>query len=96
MIIRDITIQVFSGRYNFIVRIGGEVYEMNADANKPNGVNMYLGTWEMYRNNLTCSEKYELPLSGDLPMGLVKGIMKRFMDYIDLMGEEMKSEMQAG
>ena len=40
----ELFITVYDDKYNYMVVIGTDVYEMSTDAHAPNGVNMYSGT----------------------------------------------------
>jgi hypothetical protein len=56
---------------DYIVVIGRHVFEMSADANMPNGVNIYLGT-------LSSGEYYGKPIpKSKVPKGVLKGIQER-------------------
>jgi hypothetical protein len=60
---------------NYIITIDNSVFEMNANANQPNGLNMYCGE-ELQLNS---SQLKELQL-GDLPKGTLIGIIRRLQE----------------
>ncbi len=57
----------------YLVRIGNDVFEMNQNANLPNGVNMYFGDWKECEeyckgNKLTGEDR--------IPVGIIEAIAK--------------------
>jgi rRNA pseudouridine-1189 N-methylase Emg1 (Nep1/Mra1 family) len=59
---------------NYIITIDKSVFEMNNDANMPNGLNMYCGEILQLNSN----QLKELQL-GDLPKGTLIGIINRLL-----------------
>ncbi len=67
-------VKVYEGKYNFLVTIGDDVFEMSSNAAAPNGVNMYAG--ELSEYNL--DGDIEIPLA-DCNEGLKRGIVRRIV-----------------
>jgi len=65
--------KVYQNELGFIVVIGEDVFEMNRDANAPNGVNLYLGTTKEL-NKKVFGKRIALR---DLPEGVLEGIKIR-------------------
>ena len=40
----ELFVTVYDSKYNYLVVIANDVYEMNSEAHAPNGVNIYSGT----------------------------------------------------
>jgi len=72
-------IKVFQGEFDFVVRLGNEMFEMSQDANMPNGVNIYLGRVEQ----IETKDMKEIQL-GDCPKGLLLGIIRRLLQTLDI------------
>ena len=66
-------VKAYQNKFGFIVVIGEDVFEMNRDANAPNGVNLYLGTIKEL-NKKIFGKRIALR---DLPGGVLEGIKIR-------------------
>jgi len=65
-------VKVYKAKYNFLVTIGNDVFEMSTNASMPNGVNMYAGELNEY----TIEPKTEIPLA-DASDGMKLAIVQR-------------------
>jgi len=66
-------VKAYQNELGFIIVIGEDVFEMNRDANVPNGVNLYLGTTKEL-NKKVFGKRIALR---DLPEGVLEGIKIR-------------------
>ena len=66
----------------YTVLIHEDFYEMSADANMPNGVNLYFGREEGISNGVFLTDKKEIML-GDLPKGTLIGIVRRLQNTLE-------------
>lgn len=80
-------VKVYKGKYNNLVTIGKDIYEMSSNANAPNGVNIYLGAakdWIVITDRNTANDK-EIPLtevSDSMKMAIVGRIEFGF-NFVD-------------
>ena len=56
----ELFVTVYDSKYNYMVVIGTDVYEMSSNAHAPNGVNIYSGT--LADHNFSEGDK-KIPLS---------------------------------
>lgn len=64
-------VRVYKQRHGFIVRIGDDVFEMNHEADRPNGVNTHIGDFKEFT-----FPKKQLAL-GEIPEVILKAIAQR-------------------
>lgn len=62
----NIFVKIYKSKYNHLVTIGTDVYEMSTDAHAPNGVNMYCGE----------VEEYDIDPANEIPLSDVSDSMK--------------------
>ena len=57
-------VKIYKCKYNHLVTIGNDIYEMSSDAHAPNGVNIYMGDANACSYDLmTDADGKEMPLS---------------------------------
>jgi len=68
--------EVYGGDPTYLVRVNDDVYEMNDRCSQANGVNMYAGTWDEWRESATEQGRVEA-----VPCELIKGWLSRSPVY---------------
>jgi len=64
--------EVFGKNPTYLVRVNNDVYEMNEHCNLPNGVNMYVGTWDEWKEHCKSQKKLRF-----IPIVLIYGWISR-------------------
>jgi len=81
--------EVYGPSPTYLVRVNDDVYEMNEYVDWSNGVNMYAGTWEEWKERCRAIGRCD-----NIPIVLVRGWLKRSsvfeFDMLDMENERLK------
>lgn len=70
-------IRIWKGTYNYVVAINDDCYEMDANADLPNGICMYLGSIDEIS---TCSSP--MTRNEKVPIGIIRQIMSLWINEL--------------